>query len=149
MAFRASTLRSIREWHLYLGLFFAPMLLLFSVSGAVQTYRVPDQPAAPGWIKWMASVHKDQALPHARKPKKPDEPAKAGAATGNGAKPDAVTPPKHNKLPLQIFVTLLSVGLFCSTLLGVTIAINSRATRRISLVLLVAGTIVPLVLLYL
>ena len=53
MAFRASTMRTIREWHLYVGLFFAPLLLLFSISGAIQTFRLPDPPTgdpAPGGV---------------------------------------------------------------------------------------------------
>jgi hypothetical protein len=135
-------MRLIREWHLYMGLFFAPMLLLFSISGAVQTFRLPDAPTAPAWMIWIASVHKDQVSNTTPKPQRP-KPAKPAGAT-----PEAPKPKKHNKFPLQVFVGLLSIGLALSTLLGIAIALNSRATRRISVILLIAGTVVPLGLLY-
>lgn len=44
-------------------MFFAPAIFLFALSGALQTFRLQEakgyggQP--PGWIVWMASVHKD------------------------------------------------------------------------------------------
>lgn len=142
MALRPATMRTIREWHLYVGLFFAPMLLLFSVSGAIQTFRLPDAQTSPAWMKWAASVHKDQTLPRL-KPPKPAGGPKAKTADAHGPKP-----PPPNKLPLQIFVTLLSIGLIVSTLLGIAIALNSRATRRLSILLLAAGTVLPLALLY-
>jgi len=143
MALKASTMRTIREWHLYMGLFFAPALLLFAISGAVQTFRLPDAPTAPTWMIWIASVHKDQVSNTTPKPEKPKPAKPAGAA------PEAPKPPKHNKFPLQVFVGLLSIGLAISTLLGMAIALNSRSTRRISIVLLALGTVVPLGLLYL
>jgi hypothetical protein len=140
MALKGSTMRTIRQWHLYVGLFFAPLLLLFSISGAIQTFRLPDPPSAPGWMKWMAAIHKDQELPRPRLPK---------PAAKLAPKPAVQPAPSSNKLPLQILVTLLAIGLIVSTLLGITIALNARATRRISLLLLAAGSLVPLALLYL
>jgi hypothetical protein len=142
MALKVSTMRTIRQWHLYVGLFFAPLLLLFSISGAIQTFRLPDPPTAPGWMKWMAAIHKDQELPRTKPPKLADKAAAKPAGSAQFEK-------KPNKLPLQILVTLLAIGLIVSTLLGVTIALNSRATRRVSLILLAAGSSVPLALLYL
>jgi len=143
-------MRKVRQVHNYVGLFFAPMILLFAFSGALQTYRLQEtrDPAAytpPGWIVWMASVHKDQQPPRAEPPHRPPPPP--------GARPEqhrAPPPASHrllSQLPLKIFVTGLSIGLILSTLLGITIALNNPLTRRISLILLASGTIVPLLLL--
>ncbi len=140
MALKAATLRQLRTWHLYLGLLFAPMLLLFSISGAVQTFRLPDQPGAPTWMVWIAAVHKDQVARTTPKPRRPRPPMAAMPA-------DATKP--HDKFPLQVFVGLLSIGLTLSTLMGIAIALATRATRRISGVLLVVGTVLPLGMLYL
>jgi hypothetical protein len=38
--------------------------------------------------------------------------------------------------------------LIVSTLLGVTIALNNRATRRVSILMLIAGAVLPCVLLW-
>jgi len=44
-------------------------------------------------------------------------------------------------------VVVLALGLITSTLLGITIALNNRAMRRTSIVMLIAGTVLPLLLL--
>ncbi|MGY4396537.1 hypothetical protein ACVWZA_001717 [Sphingomonas sp. UYAg733] len=140
---KQQTLRRIRQYHLYLGVFFAPAIVLFSLSGALQTFRLQDKNPLGGKpnaaIVWMASFHKDQRLPH-EKPKR--------AVSAATAKPVAEpVVPKPNTLPLQIFVTLLSIALIASTILGLTIALTSRATRRISFAMLAVGTTLPLALL--
>jgi hypothetical protein len=139
---KAQTMRRVRQYHQYVGVFFAPVLLLFATSGALQTFRIPDQPGAANWIVWLASFHKDQAPPHEKsaKPKPHHEPS-ADEQKQRAARP--------NPLPLKIFVLLMALGLITSTLLGVTIALNNRATRRSTITLLIMGTIVPCVLLWL
>jgi hypothetical protein len=150
---KAQTMRKVRQVHHYVGLFFAPLLLLFSISGALQTFRLqeahaPSDPKPPTWIVWMASIHKDQSLPR---------PSKAGAVSEHKSEMeaehrppsrDALVVPVHSTLPLKIFVTLMSAGLLLSTLLGITIALNNRATRRSSLALLTAGTVLPVLALW-
>jgi len=143
-------MRKVRQIHNYVGLFFAPMILLFALSGALQTFRLqethdPAAPPPPRWIVWMASVHKDQQPPR-------DQP-KRGPAPPRGAKTEQhrPQPPASHRLfsplPLKIFVTALSIGLILSTLLGITIALNNPLTRRTSIMLLAAGSILPLLLL--
>ena len=146
---KAATMRTLRQVHNYVGLFFAPMILLFALSGALQTFRLqenhdPNGPAPPRWIVWMASVHKDQQPPR-EKPRRPAPPP--GARAEQHRAPPAAPARMLSPLPLKIFVTGLSIGLILSTLLGITIALNNRATRRTSLMLLAAGTVVPLLLL--
>jgi len=151
---KANTMRKIRLIHNYVGLFFAPMILLFALSGALQTFRLQEthDPAAytpPSWIVWLAAVHKDQALSHGEPKRKPPSPPSGQFEMHHEAPPPAPPTRMLSPLPLKIFVTGLSIGLILSTLLGITIALNNRSTRRISLILLAAGAGVPLLLLLL
>ncbi|MBT2187004.1 hypothetical protein [Sphingobium nicotianae] len=148
----ARTMRRLRQLHHYVGLFLAPAILLFSLSGALQTFRLQEEKGyggpPPGWIVWMASVHKDQSLPRPKPEKASHAPDGKAQAPMTGA-PKPAGPKKGWMLPLKIFVALLAIGLMISTLLGMAIALVNRTTRRTSVILLVAGTIVPLSLLLL
>src|SRR3982750_981452 len=85
---RPQTMRSLRQLHHYVGVFFAPAILFFALSGAVQTFRLGEAGGwggpPPGALVWMTSVHKDQSLPHARPEKAAPKPEAA-----KPAKPDA------------------------------------------------------------
>lgn len=148
---KPNTLRSLRRYHSYMGLFFAPMILLFSISGALQTFRLQEARGyggpPPNWIVWLASVHKDQGPPRAPRVERPKSAAPAVAREQPGGRParDAKRP---SPLPLKIFVVLLAIALAVSTVLGVMIALSIKGSRRISLSLLVLGTVVPIVLLW-
>lgn len=150
---KAQTQRQLRKLHHYVGVFLAPAILFFAFSGAVQTFSLHEdkgwggQPP-PAWLAWMASVHKDQTLPHAKPPKPAAKPDAAAAKHADDHADD------HHEgshgpspVPLKIFVLLLAIGLITSTLLGLTIALTNRAMRRTSILLLAAGTVLPLLLL--
>ena len=148
-------MRRVRQWHNYIGVFFAPAILFFVISGAFQTLGLhetrdggPYEP--PRWIVTMASIHKDQTLPRARaahaEPVDHDHDHAAPEAHGEShAKPE----PGPSPWPLKIFVLCLALGLGTSALLGVTIALKNTATRQTSLILLAAGALLPIVLLFL
>jgi hypothetical protein len=149
---RPNTLRLLRRYHHYLGLFFAPMILLFAISGALQTFRLQEAKGyggtPPNWIVWLASVHKDQGPPRERKAEKPKPAPGTAEAQKPRAEASAGAAKRPSPLPLQIFVVLLSIALSLSTITGIVIALASRAMRRISIILLVLGTVVPIVLLW-
>ena len=146
---RPNTLRTLRRYHHYLGLFFAPMILLFSVSGALQTFRLQEARGyggtPPTWIVWLASVHKDQGPPRAPRAEKPKAPGEAAKPRSEG---ERAGPKRPSPVPLKIFVVALSIALAFSTITGVVIALSIRSMRRVSIALLVAGTVVPIVLLW-
>ncbi|RYY32952.1 MAG: hypothetical protein EOP59_18360 [Sphingomonadales bacterium] len=149
---KQTTMRQIRRFHFYLGVFFAPAILLFALSGALQTFRLQEAKGyggtPPSWIVWMASVHKDSRLPVEKtKPAVAAPAAQAAPAKVEAAPPPAVKKP--NNLPLKIFVVLMAIGLALSAILGVTIALNTRATRRGAVAMLIAGSILPLLMLLL
>jgi hypothetical protein len=144
---KPQAMRRLRQLHLYIGVFFTPAILFFAISGGLQTFRLQQASgwngaAAPQWIAWMASVHTDQAKfvpkPEASKAKKP--PLDAAKAAERAAHQKAV-------LPMKIFAVLLAAALSISALLGATIALNMRTTRRMSALMLVMGSVVPLILL--
>ncbi|MDB5702101.1 MAG: hypothetical protein JWL66_2300 [Sphingomonadales bacterium] len=148
---KAQTMKQMRRVHHFIGVFFTPAILLFAFSGALQTFRLQEAKGyggtPPSWIVWMASVHKDQALPRqkAESPKSEQPPVAQPAARPAVAKNAEHARP--STLPLKIFVTFVSIGLILSSLIGVIIALNNRTTRRTSIVMLIAGAIIPLVLL--
>jgi hypothetical protein len=148
---KAHTMKQMRRVHHYIGVFFTPAILLFAFSGALQTFRLQEAKGyggtPPSWIVWMASVHKDQTLPRqkAESPKSEQPPTAQPAERPPVAKNAENARP--STLPLKIFVTFVSIGLILSSLIGVIIALNNRTTRRTSIVMLIAGAIIPLVLL--
>lgn len=146
---KVQTLTKIRQYHNYVGLFFAPAIIFFAISGALQTFRLQEEKGYGGpppiWIVVIAELHKDQMLPKA-KPNDADATKPAG---------EALPVPKIEKKPvakavswsrrlLQIFSVLMAAGLVISSALGITIALSNRAARKKSCWILAGGVILPL-----
>lgn len=145
---KPQTLQKLRRYHLYLGVFFAPAIMFFSISGSLQTFQLHEEKGyggtPPNWIVWLASVHKDQAPPRETK----SSPSPAEHKLGPPP-PSSRATPRPSPLPLKIFVLLMALGLFISALVGLTIALASRVTRRRYVAILFAGAVAPIVLLWL
>ena len=147
-------MQKLRRYHYYLGVFFAPMIIMFALSGALQTFRLQEEKGwgsePPAWIVWMGSIHRDSKLPKAKAPE--TEHADAARPGAEVAKAEAPKPkpkgPQVNKLPMQIFMVVMSAALLISSFLGLAIALNSKVTRQASLVMLALGALVPLALVY-
>jgi hypothetical protein len=121
-------MKRIRQIHFYLGVFFAPLIILFALSGALQTFRLQESPKGstytpPAWIVKLADIHKDQRAAH--------------------------EPGRRRSLPLQWFVVIMSVGLISSTLLGIYMAFKLNYDKRLIFGLMLLGFVIPLALLYL
>ncbi len=149
------TLRRLRQVHRYVGLFFAPAILFFAFSGALQTFSLHENHGGgpykpPAWIVAIASLHKDQVLPRPRPPEAGVDAQHHGDKHGNGP-PDAPRTPgtkRPSPLPLKIFVLSLAVGLIASTAIGVFIGLQNRTTRPGSLAALAFGVVLPVVLIW-
>ena len=145
-------MRTLRRIHQYLGMVFAPAILFFAFSGALQTFSLHENHGGgpykpPGWIVAIAALHKDQALPRA----KADHEDHGDHDHGGAPPPKAAKPPKPpgpSPLPLKIFVLSLAVGLMLSTLLGVYIGLKNRTARTGSLIALALGVVLPVVLIF-
>lgn len=146
---------NLRQIHRYLSVFFTPAILFFSFTGALQTFGLHEsaQRGAPppvAWIAAMASVHKDQHLLQARPQLAgPAQPATATNAARPARAPSAeATDQEKSTLPLKLFVLALAIGLCITALVGLTIAFINPRSRKQSAVLLVLGTLLPALLLF-
>lgn len=138
---KASTLRTLRLWHHYIGVFLAPAILFFSFSGLIQVIGLQDQrnPPPPGWISYIAGIHKHQMPPKPR-PAAPERKPEAKPAGGHDEH-------EHGGFtPLKIFALITAIGLFLTTLIGLTIALGNRATRRMAWIMLALGIAAPVAL---
>ena len=124
-----------------------------------QTTVIPPHKNRPGMAQkpdddtstHAAHAHKVASASDAARPadavaKPADAPAKPVEAT---AKPTEAppAPPQKSHLPLKIFFLLVSVGLFTSTLTGLYMSYKYNQSKLVITALLVAGVIVPLLLL--
>lgn len=139
---KGTTLRSLRQWHHLIGVSLAPAILFFAFSGLIQVLGWQDQrnPPPAAWVSAIAGIHKKQALPKPRPAEPARKPAGAARPGSGGHDADAFT-------PLKIFALLTAIGLFVTTLIGLTIALGTRNMRRKSLIALALGIVVPVVLL--
>jgi hypothetical protein len=139
----ALRLALIRQIHVYVSVFIAPSLIFFALTGALQTFRIPDRKDAPPLIAKLARVHRDDVF--ALKPpplKKPEAEAKKPKA------PPAPKPkPKAATTALKWFFVLVSLATVVSAVLGVWMALLYNRRKGLLLILLLAGVAVPVLLL--
>ena len=132
----------LRLIHWYAGVFFAPTIIFFALSGVFQVFKLHESyretPGAEGGpIAWMSQVHKEAALipPKAA-------PAKAPQREGR-------PPGEHHERssPFKWFAALMGVSLIGASLAGLWIAFNYPKRRRAFYTTLLAGLVIPIVLL--
>jgi hypothetical protein len=140
-------LQAIRQIHLYLGVFFAPALLFFAATGALQLFSLHE--AHPGYqpaplIEKLGEVHKNQKFElKARRPEKP-RPASAARAAPEKPRPVALS-----TLALKWFFLATALGLIVSTCLGLWMGLKYSRNKVLALVLLCAGAVAPVLILML
>ena len=139
--------RLLRKIHLYVSVFFAPLLLFFGLTGAMQVLhlheaRGPYTP--PAVVEKLGQVHIHQR--YALKPKRPTPPAAAGAAQKPAAAPKAEAEEPPAKELLEILMVLSGIGLAGASVVGVWISLLIPRGRKVALGLLAAGTVVPVLL---
>ena len=146
-------LKVARQTHLYIGIFISPAILFFALTGALQTFSLHETTRGsdykpPTWIVTLGQLHKKQTttIP-VRKPRpdapkqdvpKPDKPSSA---------PPSPEPPQKSHLPMKIFFLLVAIGLFTSTLTGIFMAYKFNRSKLVVTALLIAGIVIPLLLL--
>jgi hypothetical protein len=151
-------LKSFRTLHLYFGVFTAPALLFLAFTGALQSVNLHEAARGggykpPTWVASIAHMHKKQSfeVPVKRALPKPsianaDAASKAGAPTrANGKSPPA--PGKRSPWPMKLFFVLVSLSLVLSTLTGIYMGWRYTRHRRRYGATLVAGVVVPALLL--
>jgi hypothetical protein len=155
-------MKLIRRLHAWLGVIFAPSILLFAFSGIVQMFGCHEaEGTTPGVLARMAQIHMKQTveLPRRRASKpaaaaaKPADPTASepprGGPPSPAASPGGAQPTQPTTMPLKVFFTAMSFGLIASTLLGLYMAFRPKRDRVLFAGLLAAGTVVPIVLMML
>lgn len=149
-------LKSFRTLHLYFGVFTAPALLFLAFTGALQSVNLHEASRGsdyrpPAWIASLAHMHKKQSFEVSAKRAPPkatissaNAPSNAGAATRTNDKP---APKPRNPWPMKLFFVLVSLSLLLSTLTGVYMGWRYTRHRRRYGATLVAGVVVPALLL--
>jgi hypothetical protein len=139
-------LKQARRLHFYLGTFFAPSILFFSLTGSIQLLGFhqprPGGYQPPVWAEKLTEIHKHQSLapPPNRSSmmaweKSPFEPQRT---LGRGGPPAGMKP----NLALKAFFLLMSIGLFVTTCLGIYMSFKYNRTPVVW-GLLIAGTALP------
>jgi len=119
--------RWLRRIHLHLGVFFAPLLLFFVLTGWYQTVT-PDRRKgvadSDDWLSRMNRVHVEQYYP---------------TRTAEG----------YSTRPFTVLVVAMSVALAATTVLGVVLAFQVLKKRGLVWISLALGFIVPAISLWL
>ncbi len=144
-------LKVTRQIHLYTGLFIAPALLFFALTGALQTFSLHETSRGsdykpPTWIVTLAQLHKKQTI---TVPVRKQRPADAAPKPDKHAAtaPQPPEPPQKSHLPMKIFFLIAAIGLFTSTLTGIFMAYKFNRNKLVVTALLLAGIIIPIILL--
>jgi len=153
----ATSLKAIRLTHLYSGVFLAPAILFFAITGGLQMFGLHETSRGssyvpPAILVHLAQLHKKGTLtvPVRKQPSQP-APAPKLEAPRPDPRPDTPRPepskPAHNPLPMKIFFAITALGLVVSTLSG--LIMSWKYARRKSLVTatFLAGIVIPLLLL--
>lgn len=154
-------LKLSRTVHLYLGVFTAPALLFFAITGGLQTFSLHETTrgssyAPPAWLASAAQLHKKQTTVKPVRRPRPAEAvpvvqaspvAEAKSPPADQPSDKAATPPRKNLLPMKLFFALVALGLGISTLSGLYMAWRYSRRPRLFGTVLAAGFVVPLLLL--
>jgi hypothetical protein len=147
---------SIRRWHSYMGLFIAPSVLFFSLTGAVQLFSLHEahgdyRPAAI--VEKLSSVHKDQVFALGDHHPPPDSVPNSGDAPLNAQAPSG--PEQHDDEPagltlmLKGYFLLVALSLALSTGLGLWMGLVQSPRKKVGWLLVAAGSLIPTILLLL
>lgn len=151
-------LKSFRALHLYLGVFTAPALLFLAFTGALQSVNLHEAARGgdykpPAWVASIAHMHKKQSFEVPVKRASPQSSIANPGAASNASRPvrandkPPLAPGKRNPWPMRIFFVLVSLSLILSTLTGIYIGWRHTRHRRRYGATLVAGVVVPALLL--
>ena len=121
-------MKRLRQLHLYLGVFFTPLLLFFIGTGWFQTVdhdRLKSPGEAETWTQKLRVVHTDQIYPE------------TGAIRQGGS-------PKL----FQTLVVVMSAALILTTVLGLVLAFRFSRSLWPVVLSLVLGILAPVLVLW-
>ena len=107
-------MQKLRQIHLYLGCFFAPMLFFFALSGVWQEFGLQR---FGGWIRYLSAIHTGSML------------------KGAGHHPSS--------LVLQGFTILMGLSLMVTVVTGIVLAFK-YGRAKLTVACMAAGILIPL-----
>ncbi len=147
---KPASLKAIRVFHLYSGVFLAPAILFFAITGGLQTFSLHETTRGssyvpPAFLVHLSQLHKKATLtvPVRKAVTTPAAGLKAPAAVPK--QPEGPAPKSH--LPMKIFFAVVAVGLVLSTLTGLVMAWKYARNKAVPGVVFLAGVVLPLLLL--
>jgi hypothetical protein len=142
----ALRLALIRQLHVYVSVFVAPSLIFFALTGALQTFRIPDLEASPVLIQKLARVHKDDVF--AAKPMRPKRAMAAGHGKGTSPKAAEAKPQAERSTEaLKWFFTGVSLAIAITSLFGLWMAVSYGKRKLVIWALLIVGIAAPVLIL--
>jgi hypothetical protein len=153
----AASLKSIRIVHRYIGLFFAPTILFFAITGGLQMFGLHETARGSSYVPPNILLHLSQlhkkgtlylpprkaVLPNLAKP----DGTKLDGPKLEGPKPAQLAAPP-NSLPMKIFFAATALALVASTCTGLIIGWKYARRKSVVLLTLAAGVVVPAILLF-
>lgn len=136
--------QALRQLHLYVGALIAPSVLFFSFTGAVQLFSLHEahgRYGPPPLVEKLGRLHKDQVF--ALKPRRDPPAAGRGMQSPPIAEKAAASPAT---IALKGFFLVVAMGLAVSTSLGIWIGLTQGRRRLAILLVLVFGTLTPIIL---
>jgi hypothetical protein len=141
----------VRTLHTFIGMLTAPTIIFFAVTGILQIYHLDVARLGytpPAIFEKLSQVHKNQVYAPRRRRPQVEQPGEGPAdAPGlNAAALLKVRSASVATLLLKLQFTIAAAGLIFSISLGLWMALRPGSRRKINLLLLVAGILIPVVL---
>jgi hypothetical protein len=143
---------------MYLGIFCAPAIVFFAITGALQTFSLHETTKGsnytpPKIIAQLSQLHKKQNLEVPAAKLRPPAP-EADKSESHKDKPEASKPvapapapaPAKNLLPMKLFFLLVSISLLLSTITGLYMSYTYIRNKTAVTATLIAGTVIPILL---
>lgn len=151
----AATLKAVRLIHNYIGIFFAPTILFFAITGALQMFGLHQAIAGnsyvpPPLLAHLAQLHKKGTLylpPRKAPGANVSRPAAAKADKEKASGGDSSPAPTPHTLPIKIYFAATSLALVLSTCTGLFLAWKFARQKLTPGLVLLAGIACPLFLL--
>jgi hypothetical protein len=157
----ATSLKAVRLTHHYIGVFFAPTILFFAITGGLQMFGLHETSRGssyvpPAILTHLSQLHKKGTLYLAPRKAAPaasakTEGPKADLPKSDSPKPLAPAPasPASNPLPTKIFFAATALALVTSTCTGLLMAWKYARRKAVVVGVLLAGIACPVLLLFL
>ena len=153
----AASLKSIRLIHRYLGLFFAPTILFFAITGGLQMFGLHETARGssyvpPNILVHLSQLHKKGTLYLSPRKVAPPNSAKSDEAKLDGPKLETPKPTQaplqSNSLPMRIFFAATALALVISTSSGLIMGWKYARRKSTVLLTLTAGVVIPAILFF-